>query len=95
MRSILVAGLVLMLAVPAAQAQQFVPPVEVEPVQSSLIEAPPHWSQADSASVQPVEAYSRTETAAAADAMREPSARTLLAVVGAVVVVVALIALVR
>jgi hypothetical protein len=94
MRSIFVAGLVLMLAVPAAQAQQFVPPVEVESVHSSLIAAPPHWSQADSASVQPVEAYSRTETAAAA-AMREPSARTLLAVVGAVVVVIALIALVR
>ncbi len=93
MRSIFVAGLMLTLAVvPAAQAQQFVPPVDVKPVQSSLIEAPPHWSQPDSPSIQPVEAYPRTETAAAA-AMQEPSARTLLAVVGAVVVVVALVAL--
>jgi hypothetical protein len=92
MRSILAAGLVLMfVAVPAAQAQQFVPPVEVDPVQSSLVEAPPQLSQGESASVQPVEA---SETAAAA-AMQEPSARTLLAVVGAVVLIVALIALLR
>jgi hypothetical protein len=93
MRSILVAGFVLTLAiVPAAQAQEPVAPLEVKPVQSTLIEVPPHWSPADSAGVQAVVAYSTSEATAEA-AMREPSARTLLAVIGAVVLVVALVAL--
>jgi hypothetical protein len=95
MRSILVATLVFTLAfVPAAQAQQAAASAVAEPAPSSLVQLSPHWSQPDSPSVPAVAADASYETPAAA-AMREPSARTLLAIVGAAVLVIAVVALVR
>jgi hypothetical protein len=95
MRSILAVALVFTLAfVSVAQAQQVVVPAPAEPVPSSLVEVVPHGISADAAGVQVVAAESRSETVAA-PAARETSARNVLALLGAVVVVVALIAFLR
>jgi hypothetical protein len=94
MRSIVIAVLGLTLAlVPAAQAQQVVAPAAVEAA-PSLVEVAPHWSQPDAAGVRTVAEDSRSETVAAT-AARDISARSVLAWLGAAVVVVALIAFLR
>ncbi|HSJ23729.1 MAG TPA: hypothetical protein VK929_03525 [Longimicrobiales bacterium] len=94
-RSILVAVLAFtMAAVPAAHAQQSTASGSAGPDPTIRLERVSPTLKAPEPASARVVAESRHENAETA-AMREPSARTVLAVVGAAVLVIALIALIR
>jgi hypothetical protein len=94
MRTTLVLGLLLVLiAVPAAQAQQPSAPARDAQPTSLVVEAPVSAQQVDTARVTAVVVESEEEVVDVA--AREMSARSLLAIVGGVVVVVALIVLLK
>jgi hypothetical protein len=93
MRYLLVAGLVFTLAaVPVAQAQQIATPVPAEQSVPSLVEVPQPRIQVDPA---PAPEIQVRQEAVSTEAMREVSARTVLAVIGGALIVVALISLLR
>ncbi len=95
MRSILIFGLVFTLAaVPAVQAQQFAAPARTAEPAPRVVETPLPVLQVDTAPVQAVAVQSKQEVVAA-EARREMTARTLLAIIGGAVVVLGLIVLLR
>jgi hypothetical protein len=90
MRTIPALGLAFALAsVPAAQAQQIAAPASAEQVVPDLIEVPLPRMAVDPAPTPEIRAQQETAQAGAA---REVSARTVLAIVGGLLIVVALIA---
>lgn len=92
MRSMLIVGLLFTLAtVPAVQAQQVAVPASAEQPAPRVVEVPMPRTEVDLTPARAAAVQSRE--AVTAEAAREMSARTLLAVIGAALVVVALVVL--
>jgi hypothetical protein len=95
MRSVLIFGLVFALAgAPAVQAQQVAAPASAAQTTPRVSEVPMPRMHVDTARAQAAALQPR-HGQVEADAVRELTARTLLAVIGGVLVVIALVALAR
>lgn len=90
-----VLGCVFMLAaVPATQAQQTRVPASTQQSDPRPVEVPTGVTVAETTPAS-TETIRAGHAAAEREAIQEPSAKTILAIIGAIVVVVALIALLR